>query len=86
MEFKDILKERLEIDYTKRLFKLIPRDMVNMLKYILTLRFDQEPDYNYVIKEVQNVLNKEIAKITSPNQPKFEWAVSLASKTQNNIQ
>lgn len=24
MEFKDVLKERLEIEYTKRLFKMIP--------------------------------------------------------------
>lgn len=24
MDFKDILKERLEIEYTKRLFKMVP--------------------------------------------------------------
>ena len=30
MEFKEILKERLEIEYTKRLFKMIPSN--NILK------------------------------------------------------
>lgn len=27
MDFKDILRERLEIEYTKRLFKMIPEDL-----------------------------------------------------------
>lgn len=37
MDFKDILRERLEIEYTKRLFKMIPEDLTKMLKYVLTL-------------------------------------------------
>jgi hypothetical protein len=50
LEFKDVLKERLEIDYTKRAVQMIPsnfyriykdyREFSELLKYVLTLRFD----------------------------------------------
>lgn len=52
MEFKDVLKERLEIEYTKRIFRMIPsiryfeinfiilEEMIGLLKHCLTLKFD----------------------------------------------
>jgi hypothetical protein len=70
MEFKDVLKERLKIDYSKRLFKLIPRKILlvffpfylknyffleeffTMVKSILTLKFEQEPDYDDIINTI----------------------------------
>jgi hypothetical protein len=36
-EFKDFLKERLDIKYTKELFKLIPKDLREMIKNNFTL-------------------------------------------------
>jgi hypothetical protein len=48
-EFKDFLKERLDIKYTKELFKLIPKDLREMIKNNFTLQFDDKPPYDYII-------------------------------------
>lgn len=50
MEFKDVLRERLEIEFTKRLFTMIPskdylveksiEELIQTLKNVLTLKFD----------------------------------------------
>lgn len=62
MEFKDVLRERLEIEYTKKLFTMIPsmlqilsyflEELISMLKYVLTLKFDQCPDYDEIISMI----------------------------------
>lgn len=44
-EFKDFLRERLELKYTKDVFRLIPRDLRDMFKKVFTLSFEEEPPY-----------------------------------------
>ncbi len=34
MEFKDVLKERLEIEYTKKLFKMVPSKLQIFFCYV----------------------------------------------------
>lgn len=36
-EFKDFLRERLDIKYTKEVFKIVPKELREMLKRIFTL-------------------------------------------------
>lgn len=36
-EFKDFLRERLEIKYTKEVFRIIPKDLREMFKKVFTL-------------------------------------------------
>lgn len=36
-EFKDFLRERLEIKYTKEVFRIIPKDLRDMFKKVFTL-------------------------------------------------
>jgi len=38
-EFKDFLRERLELKYTKEVFRLIPKDLRDMFKRVFTLTF-----------------------------------------------
>mmetsp|Transcript_21347 Transcript_21347/g.15611 ORF Transcript_21347/g.15611 Transcript_21347/m.15611 type:complete len:144 (+) Transcript_21347:542-973(+) len=82
MDFKDVLKERLEIEYTKKLFVMIPKELIPLLKYVLTIKFDEEPNYKYFIEQVQMMMQKE--SICCP-YPKFEWKLNIASKTIQNI-
>jgi hypothetical protein len=56
MEFKDVLRERLEIEFTKRLFSMIPKELIQTLKNVLTLKFDQEPDYEGVTQSIKKAL------------------------------
>ena len=51
-EFKDFLRERLDLKYTKEVFKLIPRSLRDMLKKILTLQFEEEPQYDNIIEQI----------------------------------
>jgi hypothetical protein len=51
-EFKDFLRERLDLQYTKEVFKLIPRSLREMLKNILTLQFEEEPPYDTIIENI----------------------------------
>lgn len=37
MEFKDFLRERLDIKYTKEVFRIIPKDLRDMYKKVFTL-------------------------------------------------
>jgi hypothetical protein len=53
-EFKDFLLERLDLKYTKEVFKLIPRSLRDMLKKILTLQFEEEPQYDVIIEKLQS--------------------------------
>ena len=82
VEFKDILKKRIDIEFTKRLFKLVPLDLHETLKYVLTLKFEEEPDYDRVMKD----LNANLAKDPKGKHPnKFDWNISLAGKLMEQI-
>lgn len=46
-----------------------------MLKTVLTYKFDQLPDYEYIIGQIKIVMDKE-SKINGwPQFHKFEWMV-----------
>lgn len=53
-EFKDFLRERLELKYTKEVFRLIPRDLRDMFKRVFTLTFEEEPPYDYIINSIKD--------------------------------
>jgi hypothetical protein len=48
-EFKDFLRERLEIKYTKGVFRMIPKELRDMFKRVFTMQFEEEPPYDYII-------------------------------------
>ena len=57
--FSDYLSERLELHYTKELFKMVPKSFRAVLKEILVLTFDQEPKYDYYISKIKHEMMKE---------------------------
>ena len=58
--FSDYLNERLELTYTKELFKLIPKTFRGVLKEILVLTFDQKPNYDHYIDKIKFEMMKEV--------------------------
>ena len=50
--FSDYLGERLELSYTRELFKMVPKSFRAVLKEILVITFDQEPRYDYYIEKI----------------------------------
>ena len=86
-EFKDFLRERLEIKYTKEVFKLAPKSLREILKRVLTLQFDEEPPYDEIIEKLKFEIQKEI-KLGRDLQPiihQFEWTLNHASRIKANI-
>jgi hypothetical protein len=59
-EFKDFLRERLGIKYTKEVFQIIPKDLRDMFKKVFTLQFDEEPPYEYIINSIKGEMKNEI--------------------------
>ena len=57
--FSDYLGERLELSYTKELFKMVPKSFRSVLKQILVLTFDKEPEYDLYIGKIKVEMMKE---------------------------
>ena len=51
-EFKDFLKERQKLEYTKALFDMVPKSLRSMIKKVLTLTFEEEPPYEMIIEKI----------------------------------
>ena len=86
-EFKDFLRERLEIKYTKEVFRLIPKDLRDMFKKVFTLQFEEEPPYENMINTIKAEIQKEI-KLGADLQPivhRLEWVHNLASRIKENV-
>ena len=86
-DFDDFLNQRLDIEYTKKVFKLIPRSLRQPLKKILTLKFEETPPYDYLIDKITRQIQKEV-KFGPDMQPithVFEWAQNHASRLRENI-
>jgi len=49
MDFQDFLRERLQKQFTRQLFKMIPVDLHECLKKILCLKFHEEPPYDFIL-------------------------------------
>jgi casein kinase 1 len=47
-DLKHLLKERLNLKYTRALFSLIPSELTDILKKVLTLTFDEMPKYQVI--------------------------------------
>lgn len=73
--FSDYLGERLEIQYVRQLFKMVPKSFRSVLKEILVLTFDQKPKYDYYIDKIKVEMMKEvqIGKDLQPKTHVFEW-------------
>lgn len=87
MEFKQMLKERLSIRYTKDIFKLVPRNLRNIFKRVFTLQFEEEPPYDSIIAQIAKEIRSNV-KLDSNMQPithKFEWTKTLPSMLQDRI-
>jgi hypothetical protein len=48
---KELLRKRLHVSYTRKLFKTVPEDLVPILKKIFLYGFKDKPNY----EEVRNV-------------------------------
>lgn len=59
-EFKDFLRERLDLKYTKEFFKMAPRSLREMLKKILTLQFDEVPPYDWIKEKIVEEMQKDV--------------------------
>lgn len=59
-EFDDFLKERLEMRYTKEVFRIVPKSLRHILKKILTLQFDEEPPYDQLTEQLQKEIQKNV--------------------------
>lgn len=78
----------MHIEYTKRLFNMIPKELVDPLKKCLTMTFDQRPDYEGTIQALKICLNKSIIAQRPSCPPthspsvanhEFEWSRSIAT-------
>ena len=58
--FCDYLSERLELSYTKKLFGMVPKSFRRVLKEILVLTFDEEPNYDHYIQKIKFEMMKEV--------------------------
>lgn len=50
VNFRDLLNERIHISMTKKLFKMVPRELKTTLKQVLLLSFSEKPDYAAIRK------------------------------------
>jgi hypothetical protein len=85
--FSDYLQERLELSYTKDLFKLVPRSFRAPLKEILVMGFEETPKYEHYIEKIKAEIMKEV-QIGPDLQPKvhvFEWNQTHANKIKEGI-
>ena len=85
-DLQDLLSERLNLQYTKSLFRMAPRSLRFMIKKIVTLKFEEEPPYDFII----DILNAEIVKAAKdgppPSEHRFEWCdATAASKDEEAI-
>ena len=53
-DLKFLLKDRLDLKYTRKLFNFVPAALTDCLKKVLTLTFDEAPNYNYYRESLAN--------------------------------
>ena len=87
--FKQMVIQRLQLKVTKQLFKMIPTQLEECLKYVLLLNFEEEPKYDYLIDELKKAYisamqeTNEKGSLTSAfRNPVFDWNISLATRFQ----
>lgn len=65
----------------KLLCKDLPNEMEDFIYYVKSLKFEQEPNYDYLTKILENIL-KKVNKI---NDMQFSWVKGSINKEINNI-
>jgi hypothetical protein len=87
--FKQMVIQRLQLKVTKQLFKMIPTQLEECLKYVLLLNFEEEPKYDYLIDELKKAYisaiqetNEKVSLTSAFRNPVFDWNVSLATRFQ----
>ena len=58
--FSEFLNQRLDLKYTKELFKMSPRSLRRVLREILVLKFDEKPNYRHYIDKIKAEMMKEV--------------------------
>jgi hypothetical protein len=61
-DLKILLKERLDLKYTRKLFSMIPRELNDILKKVLTLGFDEVPNYAAIREALASSAIKHLVK------------------------
>ena len=59
-DFKEMLKERMAIKYTKEVFQIVPKNLRNIFKKIFTMQFEEEPPYDVLIDSISNEIRSNI--------------------------
>lgn len=59
-EFKDFLKERLDIQYTKEVFSIIPKNLREMFKRVFTMTFEEDPPYDLIVNSLKREIMADI--------------------------
>ncbi len=63
--FSELLRQRLHVFYTKKLFKMVPKDLEAICKKVLLYSFNEKPDYD----SLKQSLRICIKKITNEQNP-----------------
>ena len=80
--FKDYLRERVDIRYMREFFRQVPSAFREIVKQILTLKFDERPPYD----ELESKIKSEIKRLTKYDNNgvridhKFEWMMNHAER------
>ena len=80
--FKDYLRERVDIRYMREFFRQVPSAFREIVKQILTLKFDERPPYD----ELECKIKSEIKRLTKYDSNgvridhKFEWMMNHAER------
>ena len=69
-KYAKILNKKLTITI-ESLLKNYPQELINYIKYCRILKYEQDPDYEYLIELFKNVI---VNKLNDKIDYKFEWA------------
>ena len=92
VEFKEYLKERLNISHSKAIYRSLDTELKALYKMVTTLKFEQTPPYDEIIELFQSKFEEELKKSDKPTHS-FEWvwqqqvddAISRASASQFHV-
>ena len=75
--FQQLLRERLQKKYTYKLFEMVPSDLKDCLKKVLTLSFNEKPPYDYIIECLKRSFMNSLKEKTPVAPPSCLSAKSM---------
>ena len=78
-----MLRKRLQKNYTRQLFTMVPKEFQDCLKKVLMLNFDEEPPYDYILNCLQRCFENSL-QANAPIGPPSSQSCSGAAQKQNN--